>query len=146
MKEIDGKAGSSLDRLRRLILLAFLLALTGSGAELLLLGHTEEFWQYIPIVLMVLSLLTLGLSILKPSRVKTRTFQGVMVLFWVSGVAGLWFHYQANIEFELELYPSGALLESHPGKITSFTCSRYDVPTWLVELGVCLSLPEARFW
>ncbi len=100
------EAVTTLAYLRRLILATFLLGLIGSGTELILLGHTEEFWQYLPIVLMGSSLLCLAGTAIRPSRMMIRFFQGTMVLFLASGVAGLWLHYQANIEFEMEVYPS----------------------------------------
>ena len=97
---------TSLAYLRGLILATFLLGLIGSGTELILLGHSEDFWQYIPIVLMGLSLICLAGTAVRPSRMMIRFFQCMMVLFLASGVAGLWLHYRANIEFELEVYPS----------------------------------------
>ena len=96
---------TTLAYLRWLILATFLLALSGSGIELILLGHTEEFWQYIPLVLMGLSLISLAATAIRPSRATMRLFQGLMLLFFASGVAGLWLHYQANMEFEMEVYP-----------------------------------------
>ena len=35
-----------------------------------------------------------------------RSFQCIMVLFVVNGALGLYQHYQGNLEFELEMYPS----------------------------------------
>jgi hypothetical protein len=90
--------------LRAFVLLLFLLGLLGTGAELLLLGHTEDRWQYTPLVLMALALLVLGWRIID-RRANLRVFQLLMLAWIVSGFIGLWLHYKANIEFELEMYP-----------------------------------------
>ena len=42
--------------MRRILMGIFLMGLLGTGTELLLMDHTEEFWQYIPLVLMAISL------------------------------------------------------------------------------------------
>jgi len=94
-----------LRRLRAFVLLLFLLGLLGAGAELLLLGHTEDRWQYTPLVLMALALLVLGWRVIDRRRVNLRIFQVLMLAWIVSGFIGLWLHYKANIEFELEMYP-----------------------------------------
>ncbi len=92
--------------LRYLILGVFLFGLVGTGAELILLEHTEDVWMWTPLALMGAAVLVLVLyGLLKSPRV-LRGFQGVMLLFIVSGCLGLWFHYKGNVEFELEMYPS----------------------------------------
>ena len=35
-----------------------------------------------------------------------RLFQLTMVMFVLSSLAGIWLHYQGNLEFELEMYPA----------------------------------------
>ena len=39
-------------RLRRLLLTLLAVSALGTGAELLLLGHTEDRWQLVPVVLL----------------------------------------------------------------------------------------------
>ncbi len=78
----------------------------GTGAELLLLGHTEDLWQWVPLVLMAASLVTLGWRVVAPGAGSLRVFRVTMILFVLSGVAGLWLHYTGNAEFELEMYPA----------------------------------------
>lgn len=73
--------------------------------ELLLLGHTESFWQLVPLGLSVLSLIVLGWRIFDKSSRSLRTFQATMMLFILSGIVGSWLHYSGNTEFELEMYP-----------------------------------------
>lgn len=94
------------DTLRRLLLILFAVAVTGVGAELLLLGHTEQWQQWIPLIFFVVCLLAVLGQVSRPGRVS------VLVLRWVagccvaSGVLGLYLHYRGNVEFELEMYPS----------------------------------------
>jgi hypothetical protein len=99
--------GVTINRLRGFLLALFVVGLFGAGGELLLLGHTEDFRQWIPLTLMSLSLIVLGWHVVDRSRrASLRIFQITMLLFVASGFAGMLLHYQANAEFELEMYPS----------------------------------------
>jgi hypothetical protein len=93
-------------KLRRLLLLIFLLGISGGGAELLLLGHTEDWRQWIPLALFGLSLLLLLCDAVARRHLTLRLFQATMLLFIISGAAGCWFHYQAKREFKLEANPA----------------------------------------
>ena len=97
--------------LRGFLLILFLAGILGAGAELLLRGHFEDFWQWVPLILIGLSLIVLGWRVVDRGRVNLRVFQGMMLLFVVSGFVGLWMHYQGNVEFELEMYPTMKGLE-----------------------------------
>ena len=92
--------------MKRLLLATFLLSLVGTGAELLLLEHTQDWWQLIPIVLFCVGLISLVWLEVSKSRVSQRFFRGVMLFFIASGVLGFMLHYNGNMEFELEMYPS----------------------------------------
>jgi hypothetical protein len=78
----------------------------GTCTELLLVEHTEEFWQMVPLALLALGVVVLAWSVRTSRRVAVRALQGVMVLVALSGFVGLYQHYRANAEFELEMYPS----------------------------------------
>lgn len=97
--------------IRRMVLGIFLFGLLGTGTELLLLGHTEGLGQLTPLLLMLTSILVLGWYAALRSPAGLRAFQGTMILFLLSGCAGLYLHYQGNVEFELEMYPSRRGLE-----------------------------------
>ena len=101
----------TLSTLRWFLMAIFLTGLVGTGAELLLMGHTDGFWQRVPLVLIVLALAVLCWATLKPGPAVMRVFQGAMLLFVLSGVVGCVLHYQGNVEFELEMYPSRKGLE-----------------------------------
>ena len=97
--------------LRRGLLLIFVLGTIGLGIELLLLGHFEEWRQQVPLVLLVLGLILLAVRILYRSAVILRLFRLTMLAFVLAGMVGLWFHLSANVEFELEMYPTMSGLE-----------------------------------
>lgn len=96
------------DTIRRAVLAIYLLGTVGILGELFLLPHTEDAVQWVPIVLLGLSLLVLGVHAIAPSRVTVRAFQGLMVLFVASGLLGLVLHYRGNVEFELEMQPGSS--------------------------------------
>ena len=90
--------------LRRRLVAVFVLGVSGTGAELMLLGHTEDYRQLVPLGLFALSLVLLGLALFPNAR-WVRWFRALMVLF-VASVVGVYLHLSANAEFELEMYPS----------------------------------------
>ena len=91
--------------LRRVLLALLLFGSVGTLAELYLIGHFED-WQRVPIVLLGTSILSILLSVVRPSFATIRLLQSVMALVAVSGPWGLYFHYTGNVEFEREMYPS----------------------------------------
>lgn len=90
---------------RRILLFALVLGLIGMPAELLLLGHFEDAWQMVPLVLMGTGLLVLAWHAIRPGPGTVRGVRMLMVLFVVAGVVGTWLHYASNAEFELEITP-----------------------------------------
>lgn len=101
-----------LKALRAGVLFIFALGAVGTGAELVLLEHTEDVWQWSPLVLLAASAPVLLWLVILGGRASVRTFQAIMALFVVSGFLGLMLHYRGNVEFEIEMYPtlSGAKL------------------------------------
>lgn len=96
----------SLGTIRRFLLAIFLFGVLGTGAELLLIGHNENFLQLIPLMLLTLGLIVLAWRAVDRRPAGLRALQGTMILFVISGLVGLWLHYKGNVEFELEMYPS----------------------------------------
>lgn len=90
---------------KRLLILIFMVMSAGTFIELLLLGHYEDQWQLVPIILVALGALTFLFNKLN-SKWLTKMFRALMILCVISGVLGVWFHLKANIEFEKEMYPS----------------------------------------
>ena len=92
--------------MRRALLGLFLLGVVFTGVELLLLEHTETLWQSAPLGLLALALVALGGWLAVPGLLTLRAFQGLMLAHVLCGAVGLYLHYQGNVEFELEMYPS----------------------------------------
>jgi hypothetical protein len=95
-------------RLRGLLLAVFLLGAVGTAAELLLLGHYEEIWQLVPLLLITVSLTVVGMWLMSHGRSILRVFQLSMLLCLAAGALGVFLHYRSNVEFELEMNPRAA--------------------------------------
>lgn len=95
---------AALARMRRLLLYTFLAGTAGAGAELGLIGHYEDPWQWTPLVLLGGGFL-LGAWVLRRGG-PLRVFRGLMALFVASGLLGLYLHFRGNMEFELEMTAS----------------------------------------
>ena len=100
---------TALATLRRLLLGILLFGLAGTGAELILIGHDEDAWQLIPLVVLAVAILA-GVAVLvrgfAAGAVAIRLFRAAMVLLMLSGATGAVLHYRANMEFKLEMDPS----------------------------------------
>jgi hypothetical protein len=94
--------------MRRMLAALFLAGSVGTGVELLLLEHVEELRQQIPLFMIGLGSVALAALSFKPARATLRAFRATAGAFMLSGVVGVWFHYRANVEFELELQPDAS--------------------------------------
>ena len=92
--------------LRTWVFLLFVLSLLGTVAELLMLDHRDSFTKWIPFIVFAIGIIATALVALKTTRATLELFRVVMVLFMATGVAGLYFHYRGNVEFELEMSPA----------------------------------------
>ncbi len=102
----DNKKDRGAISLRRGVLLIFVLGSVGLGSELLLLGHFEEWRQQVPLALLGFGLVLLAAWTLYRGAVILRLFRLTMLAFVLGGMVGLWLHLSANMEFELEMYPT----------------------------------------
>ncbi|MDP9177713.1 MAG: hypothetical protein M3O61_08540 [Gemmatimonadota bacterium] len=91
--------------LRQILLLLVLVGIAGLVAELLLLGHTESFNQWIPLIVLIVGILSTLVLMFRPGYRSIRVFQWVMASFVMAGLLGLYLHYRGNVEFALERYP-----------------------------------------
>lgn len=93
-------------RLSPLLLGTYLFSLAGVGAELLLIGHFEDWPQMIPLVLIVVGL-GAGLWYARvPTPSSDRVFSLSLAVMFASGLVGQVLHYRGNMEFELESDPA----------------------------------------
>ncbi len=94
------------DAARRILLAILLIGIAGLTVELLLLAHLEDVYQLIPLVLNGAGVVAIAIVAMRPTLGSLRLFQLIMVLFVISGGVGMWLHYQATTEFQLEMDPS----------------------------------------
>ena len=87
---------------RKLVFAIIVLGILGLLAELLLIEHIETFTQWIPLIVLGAGLASSGWLALRPGAAALSTFQAVMAVFVVAGLAGVYFHYAGNVEFALE--------------------------------------------
>lgn len=123
------------DALRRFLLAIFLLGIAGISAELWLMGHYEDFYQQIPLVLSVLSLAALTAVLLKPGRGTLNLFRVIMALFILSGMIGAILHFQVNMEFQLEMDPGLKGLDLYRKAILAKTPPAL-APGAMIQLGL----------
>lgn len=97
---------STLRLLRVAMLGLFLLGVVGTLAELLLLAHDEDAIQLIPVVLAGAGIVIAIWNVIAPGAASVRTLQVLAVLFIAAGLAGVFYHYDANVEFQRELEPT----------------------------------------
>jgi predicted membrane channel-forming protein YqfA (hemolysin III family) len=104
--DLDDSA--TIETVRRILLLILGIGLVGTATELVLLKHHEGPTQLIPLVLIGTACLVLVWHLATRSDVSVIALQITMVLFVASGLIGVVLHYQANLEFQLEIDPSAA--------------------------------------
>lgn len=113
MAHLDQESGTrdGLWTLRRFLLLILVLGLGGTAVELVLAKHTEDPWQWTPLVLIALAMLTLawhglaGRSTLQTAA-SLRVLQVLMLFFVASGFVGIGLHLNGKMEFKRESDPS----------------------------------------
>jgi hypothetical protein len=97
---------TTLAGIRRILGAILLLGMSGTLMELLLLGHDEDSTQLIPLGLLGLGVAAVAWRAVSGSDASTIAVRGVMALFLVAGLLGVYYHYQANVEFQRETDPS----------------------------------------
>jgi len=98
--------GRTLALLRRFVFGLWVAGLLGTGAELLLLGHTHGAWQLVPLVLIASGLAAFAVLLTSRNRACLRVFQSTLVLFVASGIIGVLLHLLGKMEFKREADPS----------------------------------------
>lgn len=91
---------------RTAVLATLLLGMVGTSIELILLEHTEDVWQQIPLWLLGLGLIAVLVTSILRRPASLHFLRAVMAAFIASGLVGTWWHYEGNVAFELEMYPS----------------------------------------
>ena len=122
--------------MRGIILVIFLFGALSAGVELLLLGHTESPWQWVPLALIVVSLVALLFHAIVRRAMSVRIFQVIMLLFIISSFVGIWQHYQAKVEFKLETNPALSGMELFWEAVTGATVPPVLAPGMMIQLGL----------
>ncbi len=97
--------------LRRFQLALAAAVCVGVIAELGLIGHTEGFVQWIPILFSSLALPAFGLAYARPTRGVLMALRVGMVILMAAGGYGLYEHFEHNLEFELEIQPNATFAD-----------------------------------
>ena len=101
------KSGSAPD-LSRWLLAILLIGVVGTETELLLLGHYEDWQQWIPVVLLGIGVPVVAWALVSSSSAAAKLLRVTMTTFVISGLVGVWFHYSGNVEFEKEMAADAA--------------------------------------
>lgn len=105
MNAESANENSVLLRIRRLLTAVYAFGAAGMVLELVLMEHTEDIWQWIPVVLIGLSLLLVIGKLWMKRRWMLRGLQLNLVLILVAAVVGMWLHFDGKAEFQLEMDP-----------------------------------------
>jgi hypothetical protein len=127
------ESGGHAANVRRLLLSTLVLGIVGTCAELLLLGHFDDWKQLIPLALFAIALLLLLWHAVHTGAAPLRALRITMFAFVLSGGIGVLLHYRGNVEFELEMYPSTAGLALFKKAMTGATPTL--APGTMVVLG-----------
>ena len=92
--------------LRQALLVLLVIGTLGTIVELLLLKHTDGFWQLAPLLLGTLTLLVVAWFGVTRSAASLRALQGIMVLTLLSGGIGVFQHFRGNVTYASESNPS----------------------------------------
>lgn len=109
MTELDAarRGDSSVMAVPRKFILAILaLGMAGSLTELILLKHSEDIYQWIPLALLGAGLPTLAWHGVSGNAFSARLLRWLMYGFIAAGLAGICFHFQGSAEFKLESQPN----------------------------------------
>jgi len=92
--------------LRQALLVLLVIGTVGTIVELLLLKHTDGFWQLAPLLLCALILADLAWFGVARSAASLRALQGIMLLTLLSGGIGVIQHFRGNVTYASESNPS----------------------------------------
>jgi hypothetical protein len=91
------------ERMRLFCGLITLLVMVAVETELFLLNHIEEWRQWLPLVLVATSAIVLVRELIRASSTGLTILRILMVLLIATGLLGVVFHYQGNLEFQMEI-------------------------------------------
>lgn len=114
--------------------LVLIAGLLGTGVELVLLRHTDGFWQLAPLVLIAGALAVVAWCLVARSPASVRALQGAMCLLALSGGVGMIQHYRGNIAYERDSNPSLSGAELYQSAVQGATPAL--APGAMIQLGL----------
>jgi hypothetical protein len=93
----------TLRRIRIGVLGLVVVGLIGTAVELVLLAHDEDVKQFLPFVAIAMGVAATGWRLARPRRSAVLAVQLTMAILILTGGVGVVLHYQANMEFQLEM-------------------------------------------
>jgi hypothetical protein len=97
---------TTIARIRQWLLALLLLELAGTLTELVLLQHFESVLQWIPLVVLATTLVTVLWHLARPQAATVSALRILMVCMAVAGLTGVALHLRGSAEFLLEMDPS----------------------------------------
>ena len=125
---------STIELIRSALLAILFLGFAGTGIELLLLKHTEEIWQFLPVALLAIGLVAIAWIAIAKSRPAVVAFGLLMGCFIVAGGIGLVQHFRGNIRDAGESNPSLAGSELYREAIMGATPAL--APGTMIQFGL----------
>jgi hypothetical protein len=122
------------DTVRRALLAILLLGFTGTWVELLLLKHTDGFWQLVPVVLTIAGTAIVAWCWASPRPALLRTLRVMSGLFLIAGIVGVVQHFIGNIGYERESNPGLAGAELY--KLSAMGSTPLLAPGVMLQLGL----------
>lgn len=89
--------------LRRLLLAVIVLGLCGTGLDLVLLEHYEDPSQFVPLVVIGLTLFVIAGHLAFGGAGTVWVLRSVMAFLLVAGALGVVLHYRGSMEFQIEM-------------------------------------------
>ena len=101
----ETRQGGAFADWRRWLLGLFVIGCVGAIADLLLLGHTEEVWQWIPVALLGAGI-PVAAAVFRATSIRIRVLRILLCGYILAGLIGAFLHMKGNAEFEKELNPA----------------------------------------
>jgi hypothetical protein len=120
--------------IRRGLLAVLVLGLVGTGVELLLLKHVDGFWQVAPVVAIAAATLNVVWVAMTKSAASLRVLQAIMLVFLISGIIGVYLHFDTNVLDERESNPS--LVGAELYKMALMGATPTLAPGTMIQLGL----------
>jgi hypothetical protein len=126
---------SILEKVRKILLAILALGMAGTLAELVLLKHTEDLVQWVPMILLSAAGAVLIWHGTSEGAASLRLIRWLMYGFIAAGMAGIYFHFRGSAEFKLESQPNLAGMALFWQAISAKT-PPFLAPGAMVQLGL----------